>query len=96
MAPDDECMLHKEPFSQCCCNCVHHHADHFHCTTEPNIRKQLRNDQCVCGIRKGWVCAGFANEGRVYSNWPEHSVGCEMYFSKERAAKLREERSTDA
>jgi hypothetical protein len=37
---------------------------------------------CICRIQKGWICAGFlatAGGDRVHSDWPEHSIGCEMF-----------------
>lgn len=74
---NDKCQLTEPPFHQCCCVCKYHVADHHHCSTSIELRTE--KGSCVCGERKGWVCLGFADHGRVHSNWPEHSVGCELW-----------------
>lgn len=80
--PDESgCYLNSEPFKQCCCNCASHLEDCYHCTVNPEIREGTKSD-CICSIRKGWICAGFADGGRAHSGWPEHAVGCEMYTPK--------------
>lgn len=76
-----DCQLNSGPFFQCCCNCEHHWQDNHHCTTSPELRE--RHGGCVCSQSKGWICVlgRFMGDGssRVYSGWPEHSVGCECY-----------------
>lgn len=78
----ETCQLKEAPFYQCCCNCRHHLKDNFHCTIHTELRKSS-GDNCVCSFRKGWICVGMVFEdpenGRAHSEWPEHSVGCEMY-----------------
>jgi hypothetical protein len=77
----DKCMLAEGPFYQCCCNCRNHWQDFHHCTIHTTLRAE--REQCVCGVPKGWVCIGFRAKGDprapIHSEWPEHSVGCEMY-----------------
>ncbi len=81
------CGLKDDPnFVQCCCNCIHHLPVHYNCCTGPEPsekEKQKANiaKSCVCSVRKGWACVppGF---GRIYDNWPEHSIGCELYTPK--------------
>lgn len=76
------CQLNVAPLHQCCCNCQHHWADYHHCSTKPTLRKKMGN-KCACSVQKGWICVGFRFQGdgskRVHSNWPKHSIGCEMY-----------------
>lgn len=87
--PDEKgCWLESE-HHQCCCNCRYHLKDNYHCT----IHKELRassGDNCVCSFRKGWICVGMFFEdhenGRAHSEWPEHSIGCEMYLPIKKAA----------
>lgn len=74
----NKCYKSDSPFFQCCCECIHHSPTHIHCTTIVNRKSQT----CVCGIQTGWACVDTDSEsglGRVYTNWPEHSVGCEMH-----------------
>ena len=68
------CQLAVEPSFQCCCNCSMRLTDYKNCS----IHGQPAN-KCVCSEVKGYICAGFANEGVYHSEWPEHSCGCEMY-----------------
>ena len=75
------CKLEAEPFFQCCCNCTLRLTDYKHCTIHG------RGDGCCCHEVKGYVCIGFADEGIAHSEWPEHSVGCELY--QERVARDR-------
>ena len=75
------CQLKKGPFYQCCCNCLYHLEDKFHCTTHPKLRETSGGD-CICSFHKGWICIGFHADGIAHSDWDEHSVGCEMYTSK--------------
>lgn len=75
-----ECTLNEH--GQCCCNCEYHLRDYYHCSTHRELRNALKVDQCICSLPKGWVCAGFAfaeGLGQVNSEWPEHSIGCELY-----------------
>ena len=87
-----ECQLEGE-FKQCCCNCVNHRPVHHHCTTTKgeeleSLRTQIGR-KCVCGVQKGWSCAPPEHEGIIYDNWDEHSVGCEMYTTKEDVERRR-------
>ena len=85
---DEKCTLHSKKWKQCCCNCKFHLPTHEHCTTNMALRKQIEKltgvDKCICGIQIGWACAVpmDGGSGRIYVNWPEHSVGCEMYTAK--------------
>jgi hypothetical protein len=83
--PEINCQLKVEPFKQCCCKCIYHLPVHHHCTTEPKPTKKVKG-RCVCGVQKGWACVA-PEFGRVYDNWPKHSVGCECYTTKEQKAK---------
>jgi len=78
-----DCQLAVEPFFQCCCNCKHHWQDFHHCTTAPADLPQKKKGRCACSVPKGWICVGLRAVGDgsigVYSGWPEHSIGCEMY-----------------
>lgn len=74
------CQLATEPFYQCCCNCTSRLTDYKHCSIHGRV-----SGKCVCSEVKGYVCAGFAfdeGEGRVHSEWPEHSCGCELYSAR--------------
>jgi hypothetical protein len=86
---ENKCSLKEEPFYQCCCNCVHHKPVHFHCITEPKPTAEQRGDHkgCDCGVQKSWSCDF---EGRVHDNWPEHSIGCEGYYTHEMSKKEKE------
>lgn len=77
----EACFLSKEPFFQCCCNCEFRLTDYKHCT----IHGQPKG-QCVCSDVKGYICAGFAPD-RYYSEWSEHSIGCELYAPKSKAGE---------
>lgn len=81
----NHCYMNEPPFYQCCCNCKHHLADYEHCITNPKLRDE--KEACICNIQKGWVCH-FPESDRVFSNWEEHSCGCELYSAKN--LKLRE------
>lgn len=84
-----KCWL-KSEWKQCCCNCRWHVKDCYHCTTDMDLRKQIEEKTgksvCICNIQKGWACiAPFEDEPgpqRVHTNWPEHSLGCELYSGK--------------
>jgi len=79
---ETKCWLETE-HKQCCCVCRHHYADHYHCAVHQELRgTSLPMEGCICRIQKGWICAGFlatAGGDRVHSDWPEHSIGCEMF-----------------
>ena len=85
--PQPECYLNstllKHP--QCCCKCEWHIEDFYHCTTAMPLRdaieKLVGGSHCICSMHKGWICL-CAEEGRAYSDWPEHSGGCELYKEK--------------
>jgi len=89
--PNYKCGLDDPKWKQCCCDCYHHVAVHYHCTTEPKPDKSLHSDsKCCCSVQKGWACIlgaiyrGEEDHVRIYDNWPEHSVGCEMYSTKKK------------
>jgi hypothetical protein len=46
---------------------------------------------CICGVHKGWVCVAPEFEGSVFSDWPEHSIGCEM-FTKRKEREVQEKK----
>lgn len=83
MKKNEKCWL-KTEHKQCCCKCSYHLTDYEHCTTNPALRKQ-KDNTCVCSIVKGYICAPPEFDGRCYSNWPKHSVGCEMYTPVKKA-----------
>lgn len=76
-----KCYKNDPPFFQCCCECTQHLPTHLHCCTVVNRKKRT----CVCGIQTGWACVPHVDRddedqiGRIYTNWPEHSVGCELH-----------------
>lgn len=72
------CTLQDPELMQCCCNCVHLRAVHYHCCTTP---KPDGVTGCVCGVQKGWACA-MPEHDRIYDNWPQHSCGCELYTAR--------------
>jgi hypothetical protein len=72
---DDYCCLNDE-IHQCCCVCIHH---------RPLI---IRSDEAIKTSKGreynwfqiGWVCVEPIELcDRVLFNWPEHSIGCEMF-----------------
>ena len=77
-----ECTLKSD--GQCCCNCIHHIPTFEHCTTNLTLRvsveKLTKKPTCICHIQNGWACQ--APDSRLYTNWPEHSIGCELYEAK--------------
>ena len=73
-----KCQLNEPPFFQCCCKCIHHLPDYYHCSVSGK-----KGADCVCGNKKGWVCKPLGHDGRVFSGWPKHSCGCEMYTTQE-------------
>ena len=86
------CTLKDPELMQCCCNCVHLRAVHYHCCTEPkptDAQKSAAGIEgcCVCGVQKGWACAMPEHE-RIYDNWPQHSCGCELYTARTPNEKL--------
>lgn len=72
------CTLKDPELMQCCCNCVHLRAVHYHCCTLP---KPDGVTGCVCGVQKGWACV-MPEHDRIYDNWPQHSCGCELYTAR--------------
>ena len=90
----EKCWLDTE-HKQCCCQCRYHLADHFHCghltwqeqqnmvgmprEKHKSVLTDKEVDSCVCSVQRGWICAPPDFDGTASSNWPEHSVGCEMY-----------------
>jgi len=73
------CTLQDPDMMQCCCNCAHLRAVHYHCCTTP---KPDGVTGCVCGVQKGWACHNPEMDGRIYDNWPQHSCGCELYTAR--------------
>lgn len=80
--PDKKGCYLKSSLAQCCCDCVYHLEDTFHCAQHPKLR-ETSGGKCICSFHKGWVCIGFWREGKAHSEWPEHSIGCEMYTKRE-------------
>lgn len=80
----------KDPTTpyQCCCNCRNLRPVHYHCCTEPKPTNEQKSASgshgiCVCGVQKGWACVNPEMGGRIYDNWPKHSIGCECYDPKQ-------------
>jgi len=73
----EECCIGE--FGSCCCNCLYHLRDNYHCTTAPELRTEKGG--CVCGEQKGWICAPPEFEGTAHSGWTEHGM-CEMHRIK--------------
>lgn len=84
--PDSDpnwCGLRDDPhFKQCCCNCIYRLPVFFNCSTNPKPAPETHKGKCVCNVQKGWACV-HPEMGAVYDNWPEHSVGCELYTPKQ-------------
>lgn len=78
---ENDCWLEKEPFFQCCCKCIYRVDVKLHCHDEHD------KSGCICGVQTGFACTGFESENVIHANWPEHSIGCEMYTTKEQAEK---------
>lgn len=80
-----ECQLNSN-LKQCCCVCKWHIEDHYHCTTAMPLRYEIERlvggDHCICDMLKGWICYPPEMLGRAFSDWPEHSIGCEMFRDK--------------
>ena len=82
MSDEPKCWLDDSKWRQCCCVCVHHLPTHISCTTVINSGKHT---DCVCDIQIGWACTVeivMVEPGeipRINTNWPEHSIGCEMF-----------------
>jgi hypothetical protein len=83
-----ECQLTVGPFFQCCCKCVFHLQEYHRCTLE-NHEKGL----CFKPKPDKWVCAPPELNG-VFTDWPEHSCGCELYTTEE-TLKKEEERAME-
>ena len=77
------CTLYDPEVRQCCCACRYRLTDYFHCSTAPAFRRS--HGACICGFIKGYICQPPEFDGRAYSQWPEHSVGCEMFTRQEGA-----------
>lgn len=79
-----DCCLEGE-LKQCCCQCVYHRPLHNHCWTD----KSRKPGTCVCSQQIGWVCACDESGGdRIYANWKEHDVGCELFTDKRESNDL--------
>jgi len=72
------CWLKSPPFYQCCCTCVSHVVDHHY--HSPELHKKG-----LCFKAKGYIC--LAPGLGATSDWPKHSVGCELHTTKEEEAK---------
>ena len=83
MTTQNECQMQGE-YHQCCCQCVHHRPAYEHCTTNPALRAE--RGTCICSVQKGWACLPPECDGRLYDNWREHSVGCEMFTQRKKPA----------
>jgi hypothetical protein len=88
---EEACQKEVEPFKQCCCGCENHLPTHEHCTTNPAMRqeamKKAGGPACICGVQNGWACVPPMPEGEkrvVYTNWPEHSCGCELHTPRKK------------
>ncbi len=84
----NECWLKKKgplKHRQCCCVCKWHIEDFYQCCRQPKMRNSIERKTgkpfCICGIHKGWICLAPELE-RAHSDWPEHSIGCEMWILK--------------
>jgi len=67
----------------CCCNCISHIEDFYHCCTPYKPGEPLP-DKCRCSEHKGWICYVQFDDGepmRAHSGWDEHS-GCEIHIRK--------------
>ena len=76
---DEKCWMDDPKWNQCCCTCRFHRPLNLHCSH--TVTKGERGiEKCICDIQIGWTCA-LPQElnNRVYYNWPEHDVGCEMW-----------------
>jgi len=51
---------------ECCCKCKNHWPMFSHPCTDGKPMNEKR----------GWACVVM---GRVFPDWPEHSVGCELF-----------------
>lgn len=91
---DKECYMNRE-FHQCCCQCTFHWEDHLHCAHDRHLTFDIstlsEKTDCICHIQRGWICAQPVFYPNASSNWPEHSIGCEMFMQKE-ITPLKEER----
>lgn len=74
------CTLTDPDWKQCCCNCQFHMPVTHHCGVSPREVKELAGG-CCCRVQKGWACVP-PGAGRVFDNWNEHSIGCELYTAK--------------
>lgn len=77
------CTKDDPKVRQCCCQCRYRLTDYHHCSTSSVLRKQ--HGACVCDKIRGYSCQPPEFDGRAYSQWPEHSVGCEMFTQQEGA-----------
>lgn len=75
----DACCLQE--FKSCCCTCASRLTDYHHCTTSPELRKEVGG--CVCDIVKGFICMA-PELNRQYSGWSEHGM-CEMWSKRKEA-----------
>ena len=70
---DEKCFKNEPPFNQCCCMCGYHFEDHSHPTTDGKQITEI----------KGYACCCFEYKCIVFSGWPKHSMGCELFYEKE-------------
>ena len=69
---DEKCFKTEPPFFQCCCECQYHLEDCSH---------PLTDGKSVLEV-KGYVCCCYDMKAKVFSGWPKHSIGCELYTKK--------------
>lgn len=85
LSDEPKCWMNDPKWRQCCCSCVHHLPTHIDCNTVVS-----KGDHgCICDIQTGWACCvdiAMAEKGeipRIYTNWQEHSVGCELFEKRD-------------
>lgn len=67
----DKCTLHDPEIKQCCCNCKNLFVGYHHPISTGN----------PVSLKKSWVCVQIDSQ-RCFTDWRQHSVGCELYTPK--------------
>jgi hypothetical protein len=86
LSDEPKCFMDDQKWHQCCCSCVHHLPTHIDCT---NVVSKGDHKGCICDIQIGWACCVEIvmiekdQTPRIYPNWPEHSIGCEMFEKRD-------------
>lgn len=76
MMDKNKCWMDDPDMRQCCCTCRYHRPAHLH---DDNVVDKGKHG-CICDIQVGWTCAMPQQlTNRIYINWDEHSIGCEMW-----------------